>query len=128
MLLDTDQDIQRHFDDLLDGKITKDTLLVFGGVESIPDDGFQSYTITDDTQRSVYDYWIIEYRGIKLQFKFVEVHKDEEVETYILLPVLYAGQSQSERKICTMRQLFEVINTYIDIHVYIGVHIKSKVE
>ncbi len=106
MLLETDQDIQHRFSNLLDGEITKNTLLAFGGAESTPDDGFQSYTVSVNARRRIYTYWKIEYRDIKFQFKFVEVHKDkdEDVESYILLT--------DERKISSMRQLFETIDKF----------------
>ena len=104
MILDEDQDIQQHFSDLLDGKITEDTLTAFGGAELVPDDGFQSFAIISDERHQIYRYWEIEYRSIKLQFKFVTVHKDEETETYILL---------NERKVYSMRQLFEMADKYI---------------
>ena len=125
MILDTDQDIQQRFDNLLDGVLNEETLLAFGCKKVVKDDGFVSSTVFKDNTYCRTTEWIVEYRGISKILK-IKAYESMIGEHSSWIEATISGRKyydesktswySSSEHVCSMRDIFDFIDKELELY------------
>lgn len=125
MILDTDQDIQQRFDNLLDGALNEETLLAFGCKEVVRDDGFVSSTVFKDNTYCRTTEWIVEYRGISKILK-IKAYESMLEKHFSWTEATISGRKyydesktswySSSEHVCSMRDIFDFIDKELELY------------